>query len=193
MIAGLLLAAGAGRRMGQPKALVRGEDGVPWVRRSAQVLLDGGCQPVLAVLGAAAEEAQAELPDRVKAVIAPDWAEGMGASLRAGLSALAGIPATAVLISLVDTPGVNPAIVHRLREVAGEDESVLLRADYGTGPAHPVLIGRAHWAAAARVATGDRGARELLTGDGVRLIPCADLGDGADIDHPQAGIDTRNE
>lgn len=186
MIAGLLLAAGAGRRMGQPKALVRGEDGVPWVRRSAQVLLDGGCRPVLAVLGAAAGEAGAELPDAVAAVIAPDWAGGMGASLRAGLAAVQGISATAVLISLVDTPGVNPAIVRRLREAAGEDESVLLRADYGTGPAHPVVIGRAHWAEATRVATGDQGARTLLAGDGVRLIDCSDLGDGADIDSPRS-------
>lgn len=186
MIVGLLLAAGAGRRMGMPKALVRDADGVTWVRRSAAVLLEGGCRPVLAVLGAAAQEAQAELPVQVAAVIAEDWAEGMGASLRAGLAALEGIPATAVLVSLVDTPGVGPAIVRRLLEAAGEDEGVLLRAAYHGQPAHPVVIGRAHWAEAARVATGDRGARDLLGGPGVRLVECADLGEGSDIDHPRS-------
>ncbi len=87
-VAGLLLAGGAGRRFGGPKALVR-LDGELLVERGVRLLRDGGCAPVVVVLGAQAERvrAVAELPI---VVVAEDWATGMGASLRAGLAALAG-------------------------------------------------------------------------------------------------------
>ena len=84
--AGLVLAAGAGRRYGSPKALVRLGDRL-LVERAADLLAAGGCDPVLVVLGAAADEvlATAALPETV---LNPDWATGMGSSLRAGLAAL---------------------------------------------------------------------------------------------------------
>ena len=87
MIAGLVLAAGAGTRMGMPKALVEDESG-PWLSRAVQALTDGGCDDVTVVLGAAVDEAAALVPGTA-IVVAEDWAEGMGASLRAGLTALA--------------------------------------------------------------------------------------------------------
>ncbi|NNG18502.1 nucleotidyltransferase family protein [Naumannella sp. ID2617S] len=181
--AGLLLAAGAGRRMGQPKALVTDADGTPWVHRAATVLAEGGCDPVLVVLGAAADQVRQLLPDTAIPVFAADWEQGMGASLRAGLAALPETAphATAVLVGLVDTPGVTAGVVARLLS-AGTDPGVLARAVYHSAPGHPVLIGRDHWAEAARVATGDRGARDLLARPGVRLIECGDVGDGADVD-----------
>ena len=55
---GLLLAAGAGRRMGMPKALVRDDAGEPWLVRGVRALRDGGCDAVTVVLGAGAEEAR---------------------------------------------------------------------------------------------------------------------------------------
>ena len=54
---GLLLAAGAGSRMGMPKALVRADDGEPWLVRGVRTLVEGGCAQVTVVLGASAEEA----------------------------------------------------------------------------------------------------------------------------------------
>src|SRR3954465_3833979 len=104
-VAGLGLAAGAGRRMGGPKALVRGPDGEAWVARATRALAEGGCDPVLVVLGAAAEQARALLPAGSRVLVAPDWAQGMGASLRAGLAELAGLPqdVVAVVVGLVDT------------------------------------------------------------------------------------------
>ncbi|MDP3891682.1 NTP transferase domain-containing protein, partial [Nocardioides sp.] len=81
---GLLLAAGSGSRMGTPKALV--DD---WLRRGVTTLRDGGCAEVTVVLGAAAQEARPLLDGLpVEVVVAEDWADGMGASLRAGLEAL---------------------------------------------------------------------------------------------------------
>src|SRR5688500_1712269 len=83
-VAGLLLAAGAGRRMGRPKALV--ED---WLVRAVTTLREGGCARVLVVLGASADEARLLLQgEDVDVVVAEDWVEGMGASLSAGLATL---------------------------------------------------------------------------------------------------------
>lgn len=172
---GLLLAAGAGRRMGTPKALV--ED---WLVRSVQALTDGGCARVTIVLGASAEQARALLPEQVHVVVAMDWAEGMGASLRSGLSALDDA-AEAALVSLVDLPDVGAAVVRRVLEVAS-GSAVLARAAYDGVPGHPVLIGRDHWTGVVASATGDRGARDYLSGRAVTLVECADLATGRDVD-----------
>ncbi|MDT7574808.1 MAG: hypothetical protein QOH17_1141, partial [Pseudonocardiales bacterium] len=94
--------------MGGPKALVE-LDGEPLVRRALRVLADGGCEPLVVVVGASAAAVRALLPADVTAVEATDWAEGMGASLRAGLGALGA--ADAALVHLVDLPGVTGAAV----------------------------------------------------------------------------------
>ncbi|MFZ0160888.1 MAG: NTP transferase domain-containing protein, partial [Kineosporiaceae bacterium] len=117
-VAGLLLAAGAGRRMGGPKALLRHPDGVTWVARAVRVLREGGCDPVLVVVGAQADAVEADVMadgvDCVSVVRAAGWAEGMGASLRAGVEAVEQGPGEAVVIALVDTPGVTADVVRRL-------------------------------------------------------------------------------
>ena len=186
-VAGLLLAAGEGRRFGGPKALVRDADGVPWVRERVAALVAGGCSPVLTVLGAHADEVAALLPDDVVPVHASDWAQGMGASLRVGLLAVANIEPQpdAVLVALVDTPGLTAAVVTRLLSAAGNAAtSVLAQACYDGTPGHPVLIGRDHWDGVASSARGDRGARDYLRARAVQRLECADIGDGRDIDTP---------
>jgi CTP:molybdopterin cytidylyltransferase MocA len=178
--AGLLLAAGAGRRMGRPKALVE-LDGEPLVRRALRMLTDGGCDPVRVVVGARASEVRALLPSSGLAVDSPDWSSGMGASLRAGLRALPEAPA--VLVHLVDLPGVDARIVARMVSLASPD--VVARATYDGVPGHPVLLGRRWWSEVADGASGDRGARDWLRGrDDVRSVECADLGGGDDVDTP---------
>jgi nicotine blue oxidoreductase len=171
--------------MGGPKALVR-FDGEPLVRRAVEVLAGGGCAPLLAVLGAAADEVEPLLPSGVRAVIAPDWEEGMGASLRAGLAALERldpVPAAA-LVHLVDLPGVTPAAVARLAVRSSTD--VLARAAYEGRPAHPVLLGRAHWPGIRESATGDSGARTYLSGHpDLELVECGDLAVPDDVDTPE--------
>ena len=191
-VAGLLLAAGPGRRMGTPKALLRDERDVPYVDRALGRLLDGGCDLVTVVLGAAADEVRAILDEdgwcvdlAVDVVVAEDWAEGMGASLRAGLSALAAgrDDVTAALVSLVDLPDVDEAVVARV--LAADDRSdSLARASYDGVPGHPVLLGRDHWAGVVETATGDRGARDYLRDRDVLTVECGDLATGRDVDTP---------
>lgn len=183
---GLLLAAGAGRRLGTPKALVHDADGASWLARSVLALRAGGCGRVLVVLGASADEARALLQGYdVDVVVAEEWHEGMGASLRAGLSVL-GDDGPACLVTLVDLPDVGPDVVARLldREVT---TATLARASYDGAAGHPVLIGRDHWAGVVEAARGDRGARDYLAVHEVELVECGDLATGQDVDTSPTG------
>lgn len=217
-VRGLLLAAGAGRRFGEPKALVRPEARGPTLVESAiGVLRAGGCDGVSVVVGAAADEVTQLIttpqptrvassstgsdhigpgqacPDRtrpcVDIIVCRDWAEGMGASLRAGLAALAARSATeAALVTLVDLPDVGPDVVARLLSrtaAARQWRTALSRAAYVGIPGHPALIGRDHWHAVSRLATGDRGAREYYRTQTHELIECGDLASGLDADRPE--------
>jgi nicotine blue oxidoreductase len=177
-VAGLVLAAGAGRRFGMPKALVS-YAGQLFVQRAVGVLTAGGCAPVTAVLGAAAERVRAELPG-LNAVDNPHWASGMGSSLRVGLDAVT--TSQAVIVLPVDTPGVTAEAVRRLAERA--TPNALLRASYHGEAGHPVLIGREHWTGVYQLATGDGGAREYLRRHPPELLACEDISDGRDVDRP---------
>ena len=178
---GLLLAAGAGRRMGMPKALVTDERGA-WLVRGVELLQAGGCDRVTVVLGAEVARAGALLTDLDVAVtVADDWAEGMGASLRAGLGSLEGSDVDGVVVSLVDLPDLVPEVVARVIE-AGSGPAALSRATYDGRPGHPVLIGRDHWAGVIETAVGDQGARAYLSGRDVTLVECGDLASGHDVD-----------
>jgi CTP:molybdopterin cytidylyltransferase MocA len=181
---GLLLAAGAGTRMGMPKALMRDPDGTSWLRRTVAVLQEGGCEAVTVVLGAGADRATALLEGGAAVVVAEDWSEGMGASLRAGLLALAGSDAVGAVVMLVDLPDVTAEVV---RQVAARvtEPAQLARASYDGRPGHPVVIGRAHWVAVADSVTGDQGARDYLASQGVLDVECSDLATGRDRDSPR--------
>ncbi|HWH28532.1 MAG TPA: nucleotidyltransferase family protein [Mycobacteriales bacterium] len=177
-VAGLLLAAGAGRRFGGPKALVE-LDGELLVRRGVRLLRDGGCDPVLVVLGAAAGDVRPHVRD-ADVVVAHDWAEGMGASLRAGLAALADTAATACVVALVDQPLVQPGAVRALARTDGPAAV----ATYDGQPRNPVLLSREVWADVAATASGDTGARGWLRAhpEQVTHVPCD--GSAFDVDTP---------
>ncbi|MFI6333763.1 NTP transferase domain-containing protein [Streptomyces sp. NPDC050535] len=186
-VAGLLLAAGGGRRLGgRPKALLP-HRGRPLVEHAAGVLRAGGCTRVHVVLGAQAEvvRERTSLPGCVL-VDNPEWEEGMGSSLRAGLASLAGTGVRAVLVSLVDQPGIGPEAVGRVL-AAYQDAGSLVSAAYEGVRGHPVLFGAAHWTAIAATATGDRGARAYLREheEVITLVECGDIARPYDIDTEQ--------
>lgn len=167
-VVGLLLAAGGGRRLGgRPKALLP-HDGRLLVEHAAEALRTAGCARVHIVLGAAAEEvrARAELPDCVL-VDNPEWEEGMGSSLRAGLGSLAGTGAGAALVALVDQPGIGPRAMERVL-AAYTGPASLASATYEGMRGHPVLLGADLWEDVAATAHGDRGRARISGRTGTR-------------------------
>jgi CTP:molybdopterin cytidylyltransferase MocA len=179
-VAGLVLAAGSGSRLGRPKALVE-LDGELLVDRAVRLLTEGGCTPVLVVLGAAADEVRTAA-HLTHVVVAPGWETGMGASLRAGLAQLPE-SVDACVVALVDQPLVGPEAVSRLR-AAHAAGAVAAVATYAGRPRNPVLLDRSVWGQVGAAATGDTGARAWLRGNPGRVttVPCDGTGSSYDID-----------
>ena len=194
-VAGLVLAAGGGRRYGMPKALVEygGSLLVERAVRTARVV----CDPVLVVLGAQAVDVwrTADL-DGATVLANRDWESGMASSLRTGLDGLRGWPVPAggrgggridaVLVTLVDMPGMTPEALRALAVHAAPD--ALAIATYDGVRGHPVLLGREHWAGVAETATGDEGARRYLATHDVTEVDCTGLADPTDLDVPPGGV-----
>jgi CTP:molybdopterin cytidylyltransferase MocA len=177
-VGGIVLAAGAGRRFGGPKALAE-LDGERLVDRAVRVLAAGGADPVVVVLGAAV----VDVPGADAVVVNADWATGMGSSLAAGLAAPALDGCTAVLVQLVDQPGIRATAVRRLisAHAGGADLAV---ATYAGERGHPVLLGRGHWAEIVAGASGDQGARAYLAAHPDHVLEVACDGDARDADTP---------
>jgi CTP:molybdopterin cytidylyltransferase MocA len=177
-VAGVLLAAGDGSRLGQPKGLVE-IGGEPLGRRGAAMLRAGGADPVIVVAGAVALEVPGAL-----VVHNPAWRSGMASSMAAGLTA---VPEScdAAVLALADQPLVGPAAVQRLIRAYRAGAGVAVAA-YEGRPRNPVLIARAHWPAVLELAVGDVGARPFLRAhpDLVTLVECGDTGRPDDIDTP---------
>ncbi len=171
MTPALLLAAGASQRLGRPKALLPYR-GSSLIEHAAETLLAAGCQPVLLVLGAEKDKARARVKGLPVGIVECDDAkEGMSASIRAGVEALAtAAPAAAgLLLALVDQPLVTAGLLERL--IAAGGEGGLAASDYGEAIGPPAYFAREYFAELAAL-RGDRGAKRILQAhrDRLRLI-----------------------
>lgn len=183
-VRGAVLAAGAGTRYGQPKALARIDDGTPWLALVAGALAAGGCDEVGVLLGARADDALTLVPSPCDVAVVTDWSGGVSATVRRALADAADTTADALLVVPVDVPGLPASVCRRIIAAANGTAS-LVRAAYDGMPGHPVLVGRDHWAELAAVIEGDRGAGPHLAARGALAVECGDLWDGVDIDRPQ--------
>jgi CTP:molybdopterin cytidylyltransferase MocA len=172
--AGLVLAAGEGRRFGGPKAPFV-HQGERLVDRAVRLLTEAGCTPIVVVLGAW----EGDVPG-ARITINPDWPTGMGSSLTFGLGELTMLGADRVVVTLVDLVGLTSTAVAR---VVGS-HARLAAAAYDGQRRHPVLLGHEHWAGVTAVATGDRGARDYLDAHSadVTLIEVGDVATDVDLD-----------
>ncbi|MGF0116012.1 nucleotidyltransferase family protein [Promicromonospora sp. Marseille-Q5078] len=199
----VLLAAGAGTRLGRgPKALLPhgwqgGHGGRPLVEHVVTVLLDGGCDTVVVVLGARADRvrAQASLDvPGVRVVVNDSWETGMASSLRAGVAAAldagggpgGGAPAR-VVVAHVDQPGVTPDDVARLLAAHRPGRVTASRwadaADDGRPRwSHPLVLAAGLAGPAAASAEGDAGARAFLRAHADLIDVVTHPGDGRDVD-----------
>jgi len=168
----LVLAGGRSSRMGGADKLAREvAPGLSLLRHAALQALAAGFREVIVVL---------PVPDRGRAtlleglalrvVAAPQAAEGMAGSLRAGIAALRP-GAAGLLVHLADMPDIGTRDLAALRRAFDGDPATILRAGTADGrPGNPVLFGAAHFGALAQLA-GDTGARALLATSPVTLIP----------------------
>ncbi|MDN5347602.1 MAG: hypothetical protein PWP65_1166 [Clostridia bacterium] len=159
-VAGIVLAAGRGSRLGRVKQRL------PWGRgtlltRAVETALAAGLKEVVVVLGAAAAELAADLEGfPVNLVVNPSFEAGMSTSVRAGLTGLA--PATeAALFLLADQPGLEAGVIIALLEAYRQSGKNLVAPVYCGRRGNPVLVGKKFFPALGKV-TGDRGARDLF-------------------------------
>ncbi|MGN6634083.1 MAG: nucleotidyltransferase family protein [Oryzihumus sp.] len=190
-VAGVVLAAGAGVRLGRPKAQVV-VDG----RRLVDLVVDAcaraGLDPVVVVTGAAAVEpeplAETDQLDSAEVVVVhnPEWETGQASSLRAGLAAVGARPdVDALVVTLVDTPGVGAGHLRRVVAALADGATAAVAA-YRGQQRTPVGLVREVWAEVADVVHGDEGARVWLRAHQGLVTPveCGDLGPWRDIDVP---------
>ena len=185
MIAGVVLAAGGASRFGSPKQLADLE-GRPLLQHAIDAVLDvPGVDPVVVVLGNAAEQVREAVAfGAARPVLCPDWAEGMAASLRCGVEAVG--DADWVIVTLGDQPRVTSEVIAAVADEAGSAPAgvTAIRAMYDGVPGHPVALSRAMLPGVAKL-RGDVGARELLGSASVRTFEAGRLCDPVDVDTPE--------
>lgn len=183
----LILAGGAGRRFGASGSgskLHADLGGAPVIRRVADRVLAAGFAETVVVSGAegaSLRRALAGLGCRI--IAAPDWGEGMAASLRTGIAALSP-EAKGVCVFLGDMPLVPTAVCFALI-AAAETAGCAARPRHEGKPGHPVAFTRAAFADLLTL-RGDTGATALLRARPERIayIDTADSGVLLDIDTP---------
>jgi CTP:molybdopterin cytidylyltransferase MocA len=156
----IVLAAGASRRLGKSKQLLR-LHGETLVRRALRLGLATKPRIALIVLGAEADAVYASVADlTVRRVDCADWALGMGASLRAGLAALPAECAGALIV-LCDQPALDTPHLDGLVAAWQANPRGAAASAYAGRLGVPALLPRA-WFAELMADAGDQGARELL-------------------------------
>ena len=181
-VAGVILAAGASRRLGEPKQLVRlGAETL--LERAVRVAVDAGCGPVIVVLGAASAAILANsMLAPAQIVLNPSWEEGMASSVRAGLGALP--PGTrAALLLTCDQPAVT---AEHLRCLATEAPQEPVASAYAGRHGVPAYFPSSAFKELLQL-TGDQGARRLLAAGRALDLPLGEV----DVDTPESLRDAR--
>jgi molybdenum cofactor cytidylyltransferase len=198
VIRGIVLAAGASSRMGQPKAaLPLGQTGETVLSRVVRTLLRGGVPQIVVVAGAHVDAVRAAMPrqePRVRMIEHADWQNGQLSSLLKGLAAIDDPLLEAALVTLVDVPLVQPATVaaviaewRRTRApiVRPADPSTALRAG-GERHGHPVVFDRSVFEDLL-IADPSLGAKAVFAKHRERIVNVAVKDPGAfmDMDTPE--------
>ena len=163
MVGAVVLAAGEASRFGSPKQVLLLPRVLARVREARTI------DEIVVVAGA---HALGDVGERV--VECADWRRGPGASLRCGLAAFGDETEPAVVV-LADGPALAPAAIDRVVAAWRGGAGDVVAASYAGERGHPVVLGRAAWAA-----VPDEGARALDAAP----VPCDDLGAPGDVDTP---------
>ena len=182
--AGIILAAGASKRFGQPKQLLdwRGE---PFVRAVAKTALEAGLFPVIVVIGSNADQVEAALQDLpVKTVLNGDWQSGQASSIRTGVQALP--PETgSVIFLLADQPQIHADVIRALvAHHATEFYPIVAPLVLNERRANPVLFDRVTFPDLLKL-KGDVGGRAIFDKHRIEYLPWHDDRLLLDVDRPE--------
>lgn len=189
MIAGIVLAAGASSRMGQPKAaLPLGRHGGTVLSYGVASLLAAGVPRVVVVAGAHVEAVRRALLIQHPSVVVVEhgrWQDGQLSSFLCGLDAIDQPTLEAVLMTLVDVPLVAPDTTRRLMHAWRDHRSAIVRPARGETHGHPVLFDRRVFDALRR-ADPAHGAKPVVHAHAHDLVnlPVEDEGAFLDLDTP---------
>lgn len=193
-VAAIVLAAGGSSRLGRPKQLVVCQ-GESLLRRTVKAAIEGGCAPVVVVVGSAAERIAAEIADlAVITVPNNDWQRGLGTSIRAGLQALVAAErdAAAVVLLACDQPHVSGSVVAELVRRFRESRNAIVASRYAGTVGIPALFDRSLFAPL-RELPDDCGAKHLIESSVAEITFVAFKEGAIDIDTPAdfAALQTR--
>jgi molybdenum cofactor cytidylyltransferase len=188
-IAAVVLAAGKSSRMApHNKLLVTDRAGKPMIARVVDNVLSSGARPIVVVTGHMAAEIEQALGGRpVRFVHAPDYADGLSASLKAGIAAVPPESAGAV-VCLGDMPLVTGRMIDRLLAAHDPDEGRLIVLPTHQGKqGNPILWDRRFFPEILEAA-GDQGARFLVARhmEAVAEVPMEEDGVLRDFDTPDS-------
>jgi molybdenum cofactor cytidylyltransferase len=187
-IAAVVLAAGQSRRMGGPNKLLEQVGGKSLVRIAAEQAIASRARPVIVVTGhqrERMEQALAGLP--VRFVHNPDFDQGLGTSLKAGIAAVPEDSDGAV-VCLGDMPQVRADLIDQLMQAFDPDKGALVILPTFDGKrGNPVLWSRRFFPELMAV-EGDVGARHLIGhyAEAVLDVPVGDRAALLDVDTPEA-------
>lgn len=181
-VAAVVLAAGRSSRMGQPKLLMRFH-GRTVLEHTLERVAQAGVEPVVVVVGNRGEETAALVRPPAEVVVNSRFAEGMSTSLRAGIEAVAGRCAAALVV-LGDQPLLAPALVRDLVALYRSSGKPIVQPLYGAQPGNPVLFDRSLFPEVLQ-AQGDVGARDVVRRHAAEVarLP-APLEQALDVDTP---------
>jgi CTP:molybdopterin cytidylyltransferase MocA len=156
-VAAVVLAAGESSRLGEPKQLVHLQN-ERLLERAVRVAAEGGCEPVVVVLGAASERIVAECAlDSASIVVNADWAEGMSSSIRLGIASVAH-EADAAIVMTCDQPAVTAGHLRNLIDLC---KTVPVASSYAGRRGVPACFPAGCFGELLEL-SGDAGARALL-------------------------------
>jgi molybdenum cofactor cytidylyltransferase len=187
-VAAVVLAAGRSTRMGGPNKLVEKIGGKPLVRIAVEQALSSRAKPVIVVTGHQRDKVEAAVSGLpVQLTHNPDFAQGLGTSVRAGIAA---VPpgADGALICLGDMPQVDAGLIDRLIAAFAPEQGALAVVPTIDGKrGNPVLWSRRFFPDLSAL-EGDIGARNLIGryGEAVTEVPVSGQGALTDIDTQEA-------
>jgi molybdenum cofactor cytidylyltransferase len=182
-VAGVILAAGAAARMGQPKLLLPWQ-GQPLIRHAVQTGLRAGLEPLVVVTGAGAQDLQAVLSGLpVQFAHNPDWQFGQSSSVRIGIQALPQQVQAAIFL-LGDQPFVSVDLLQELVATYARTRAQILAPFVAGKRSNPVLFDRVLFEAMCGL-VGDAGARSLFAQVPPTPMPWSDERLSFDVDTPE--------